>query len=498
MAPTAWKALIRVAFAGALLLAASASLAQSGPIPARPDLRLLRAEIYSGGGGQTFVRWNFDVANKAAYPAEMFTPARDLPPCGSNTNSARTWVDFFDSNDNRIYGFCALTGSDQLGRIWFATPLEQPAPSGVYVVFNDRRTNRLYRSEVVDLRPEALVAQAAVLRSAGDGPGAFRLLERAIVEQKRTGPVNPAWYDEAMTIASVLVDGGRLLPRTPREATVAPQPAALPATRTVSDQPQDAAWRFVHDAGSTWAGFARLAPPRVSGIQQRDVLWVYGPSTGLDHGISHWSINCAGTRLKREGGSYVRADGSRDLWATDAEWMTVSNDNTLERAVVVATCADSYVPHSQTFATQEQAIQAYREGRLEPLAADTAAARQLGLALAPAQAPVATTASVNSCLERTKVTFTGGESALDRDDLAAIRLHVQRWSAHPAASAMLFAIVSYRGGAGGSPELRAGAVQAALLREGVPADQIEIYAASTPYQGDDVNGVVIGTCETGW
>lgn len=186
------------------MLVATASLAQSTPGPMRPELRLVRAEAYSTAGG-AFVRWRFDVANKASFPSDMFLLSPGLPPCGVNTNASRTWVDFFDDKETRIYGFCALTSPDQLGSIWFATPADQPPPLGAYVVITDRLTNTTYRSQVVDMRPGALVAHAAGLRAAGDNAGAFRLVERAIFTRKRAGTVDAAWYEEALSLAASLL-----------------------------------------------------------------------------------------------------------------------------------------------------------------------------------------------------------------------------------------------------------------------------------------------------
>ena len=88
--------------------------------------------------------------NKQAYPAAMFAPAPGLPPCGSNTNSSRTWVDFFTSRGQRIYGFCALGSPDNLGSIWFALPEGQIPPSYVYIEMHDRQTNTKYRSNLAD------------------------------------------------------------------------------------------------------------------------------------------------------------------------------------------------------------------------------------------------------------------------------------------------------------------------------------------------------------
>jgi hypothetical protein len=81
----------------------------------------------------------------------MFAAAPNLPPCGLNTNSSRTWVDFFNGRTNaRLYGFCALGSPENLGRIWFATPEGEIPPSYIYIVIHDRQTNTRYRSNLAD------------------------------------------------------------------------------------------------------------------------------------------------------------------------------------------------------------------------------------------------------------------------------------------------------------------------------------------------------------
>jgi hypothetical protein len=106
-------------------------------------------EHYSTGG-KNWVRYRFDVLNKDVYPAEMFAPAPGLPPCGTNVNSSRSWVDFFDSRGKRLYGFCALGGPDKLGSIWFSVEEGTTPPSYVYIEINDRQTNTKYKSNLAD------------------------------------------------------------------------------------------------------------------------------------------------------------------------------------------------------------------------------------------------------------------------------------------------------------------------------------------------------------
>ena len=120
----------------------------AGKIP-NPILYLLGQEPYTAGG-KNWIRCRYDVENKSSYPAEMFAAAPSLPPCGSNTNSSRTWVDFFKQDGTRIYGFCALSKPEDLGKIWFAFEEGTIPPSYVYIELNDRQTNTKYKSNLAD------------------------------------------------------------------------------------------------------------------------------------------------------------------------------------------------------------------------------------------------------------------------------------------------------------------------------------------------------------
>lgn len=112
-------------------------------------LYLTGQEFYSTGG-KNFVRYSYDVFNKAAYPAELFAAAPALPPCGRNNNSARTWVDFYDQSGKRLYGFCALGKPEDLGKIWFALEEGVLPPSWIYIEMNDRQTNTKYKSNLAE------------------------------------------------------------------------------------------------------------------------------------------------------------------------------------------------------------------------------------------------------------------------------------------------------------------------------------------------------------
>ena len=140
------------------MLAASLALSMTfGPGPAlaappNPILYMTGAEYYTAGG-KNWVRHRYDVFNKDQYPAEMFAAAPNLPPCGTNTNASRSWVDFFDSRGKRLYGFCALGDPANLGKIWFATEEGTIPPSYVYIEIHDRQTDQKYKSNLADTTP---------------------------------------------------------------------------------------------------------------------------------------------------------------------------------------------------------------------------------------------------------------------------------------------------------------------------------------------------------
>ena len=124
----------------------------AAPILPNPVLYLMGTEAYQTGG-KHFIRYNYDVLNRADYPAALFAAAPALPPCGANTKSSRTWVDVFDQRGKRLYGFCAFSGPSDLGKIWFALEEDVIPPSWVYIELNDRQTNTRYKSNLAETTP---------------------------------------------------------------------------------------------------------------------------------------------------------------------------------------------------------------------------------------------------------------------------------------------------------------------------------------------------------
>ncbi len=46
--------------------------------------------------GKQWTRYKLAILNRSVYANELFALAPDLPPCGDNKNSARTWVDIYN------------------------------------------------------------------------------------------------------------------------------------------------------------------------------------------------------------------------------------------------------------------------------------------------------------------------------------------------------------------------------------------------------------------
>ena len=113
-----------------------------------PNLTITGTEDYLGAFGDPFTRYFLTVTNRSLFPNELFEAAPDLPPCGLNTNASRTWVDIYARDGTRIYGFCALSSSEDLNSIWFAVPQGESPPDSVFITLTDRRCDIIYTSNL--------------------------------------------------------------------------------------------------------------------------------------------------------------------------------------------------------------------------------------------------------------------------------------------------------------------------------------------------------------
>jgi hypothetical protein len=121
----------------------------SPPSVPKPVLYFIVQEPYSTGAG-SFIRYRYGVFNSSDFPDDLFAAAPKLPPCGTNTNASRSWVDVFEMNGRRLYGFCAMRKSSDLNTIWFSLPLGTLPPSWIYIELTDRQTGTKYKSNLAE------------------------------------------------------------------------------------------------------------------------------------------------------------------------------------------------------------------------------------------------------------------------------------------------------------------------------------------------------------
>jgi hypothetical protein len=131
------------------VLLAYQSHAQTQPPVPNPVLYMIGQEWFERGGS-SFVRYRYGVFNSDAYPDAMFAASPTLPPCGTNTKAARTWVDVFDHSGKRLNGFCALGKSSSLNSIWFALEEGVVPPSWIYIELTDRQAGTKYKSNLAE------------------------------------------------------------------------------------------------------------------------------------------------------------------------------------------------------------------------------------------------------------------------------------------------------------------------------------------------------------
>lgn len=125
------------------------SISAFSQTPPKPDLVFTGKEDIQAAFGEKTIYW-LSVSNRFDYPDEMFDPAPDLPPCGKNNNSSRSWVDIFAEKGSRIYGFCTLKAAEELNKMSFQMP-KGKTPKAVYIVITDRKTGKKYKSNSVSL-----------------------------------------------------------------------------------------------------------------------------------------------------------------------------------------------------------------------------------------------------------------------------------------------------------------------------------------------------------
>jgi len=114
-----------------------------------PPLPAPRVAFVAKAVEPSFIRYTFAVTNHAMFSNVFFTPSPNLPACGLNVNSARTWLDIFNGNGGAyIYGYCALTSSAEMAKLTFAVPKASPQPKSFFITLEDRLCHVTKKSNV--------------------------------------------------------------------------------------------------------------------------------------------------------------------------------------------------------------------------------------------------------------------------------------------------------------------------------------------------------------
>ena len=130
-----------------------------------PILQFTGAENYTTSSGN-FTRYNLTVTNWQDFWPELFFPSPDLPPCGLNNEASRSWIDIYDADNNRLYGFCALGKPENLTKLWFSASAGK-VPGAVKVVITDRLCNKTAESSLVEIPASQLSRLTITVEGSG-------------------------------------------------------------------------------------------------------------------------------------------------------------------------------------------------------------------------------------------------------------------------------------------------------------------------------------------
>lgn len=130
---------------------------QLDPALHSPQLVLKGLENYDPNGSG-YAEASFSVRNRELYPDALFQASPDLPPCGRNTNSSRTWIQIFDNTNQYIYGFCAFGKASDLDLLWASFPQGPTMPTSLYIIMEDRRKQQQYVSNHVFLSADQITS----------------------------------------------------------------------------------------------------------------------------------------------------------------------------------------------------------------------------------------------------------------------------------------------------------------------------------------------------
>ncbi|RPJ60323.1 MAG: PKD domain-containing protein, partial [Acidobacteria bacterium] len=119
----------------------------------KPTPLFVGSEDHSANG-EVWRNYRITVTNWASFPDELFNVAPDLPACGLNTESSRTWVHLYwqmPDESHSAYGYCALSGPSNLKQLRFATGVDEPRPIQFQLELWDRACDQRYTSDWITI-----------------------------------------------------------------------------------------------------------------------------------------------------------------------------------------------------------------------------------------------------------------------------------------------------------------------------------------------------------
>lgn len=127
------------------------SITGLGQSPPSPKLKLVNVTDGTNNGFAVKV-YEIEVVNRADISDELFIAAPVLPPCGTNTNASRTWINLYDEKSVRIYGWCLIKSSSELASLRFMMRATDAQPKKVFIDLVDRAEGQVLRSNKISLR----------------------------------------------------------------------------------------------------------------------------------------------------------------------------------------------------------------------------------------------------------------------------------------------------------------------------------------------------------
>jgi len=139
----------KLTIAAIFLLTVSAVVTVGQEMP-KPELRFVRVEDHTTNGNRVRT-YTIEITNSSEFSDELFAASPDLPPCGKNENSSRTWINIYGNGGKRIYGWCGIHSNSELSLLKFNVFADATPPTEFFVDFVDRRKGKIVESNKVDI-----------------------------------------------------------------------------------------------------------------------------------------------------------------------------------------------------------------------------------------------------------------------------------------------------------------------------------------------------------